>query len=148
MSEAADVIGDIITSVDLVIKIVSEISDATREQSTGIIQVNQAITQMDEMTQQNAALVEEAAASAEAMLEQALALTAAVHVFKLDGGEQGTRAVAAKHVAVSTIDRRAQPRLEDEKGLSGRPNKRKLIKAKEETDGDWEITRAELNGAN
>jgi methyl-accepting chemotaxis protein len=148
VSEAADVIGDIITSVDLVIKIVSEISDATREQSTGIIQVNQAITQMDEMTQQNAALVEEAAASAEAMLEQALALTAAVHVFKLDAGEQDTRAFAAKSVAVSTIDRRAQPRLEDEKSLSGHPKKRKLIKAKEDTDGDWEMTRAEFNSAN
>jgi methyl-accepting chemotaxis protein len=148
VSEAADVIGDIITSVDLVIKIVSEISDATREQSTGIIQVNQAITQMDEMTQQNAALVEEASASAEAMQEQALALTAAVHVFKLDAGEQGTRAVAAKRVAESTIDRRAQPRLEDEKRLSGHPKKRKLIKAKENTDGDWEIARAELNSAN
>jgi methyl-accepting chemotaxis protein len=139
VSEAAKVIGDIITSVDLVIKVVSEISDASREQSSGIIQVNQAITQMDEMTQQNAALVEEAAASAEAMQEQALALTAAVHVFKLEAGEQGMSTVAAKPVRG---DSARQPKLEDEIKLSGHHKKRKLIEAKEDADGDWEIARA------
>ncbi|MDP1786687.1 MAG: methyl-accepting chemotaxis protein, partial [Nitrosomonas sp.] len=56
----------------------------------GIEQVNQAVTQMDEVTQQNAALVEEAAAAAESMQEQAQTLTQAVSTFKLSGGSSHT----------------------------------------------------------
>ena len=59
---------------------------ASTEQSQGIEQVNQAIAQMDETTQQNAALVEEAAAAAESLQDQAGALAQAVSVFRLDGG--------------------------------------------------------------
>jgi len=104
VEEAAEVIGDIITSVDLVIKIVAEISSSTKEQSSGINQVNQAITQMDEMTQQNAALVEEAAAAAESMQEQSLVLTAAVHVFKLDKSNGNVQtAVSKPAVAPSAV---------------------------------------------
>jgi uncharacterized phage infection (PIP) family protein YhgE len=61
----------------------AEISAASMEQSSGIDQVNQAITQMDEVTQQNAALVEQAAAAAESLEEQAQALLESVGVFKL-----------------------------------------------------------------
>jgi hypothetical protein len=145
VAEAAEVIGDIITSVDLVIKVVSEISDATKEQSSGIIQVNQAITQMDEMTQQNAALVEEAAASAEAMLEQSLALTAAVSIFKLGTGKQGQHTVAAKSAMVAAHPTRLAPM--DDKRLSANAMKRRLAKTKEDTDGDWEIASA-VNAVN
>ena len=60
-----------------------EITAASQEQTPGIEQVNQAITQMDQVTQQNAALVEEAAAAAESMQEQAGSLVEAVSVFKL-----------------------------------------------------------------
>jgi len=60
-----------------------EISAASREQRTGIEEVGRAITQMDEMTQQNAALVEEATAAAESMKEQATRLTQLVGVFKV-----------------------------------------------------------------
>src|SRR5213082_1815814 len=61
----------------------NEISSASREQSSGIEQVNDAITQMDEMTQQNAALVEEAAAAAQSLQDQAQSLAASVSVFKI-----------------------------------------------------------------
>ncbi|MES2040590.1 MAG: hypothetical protein V4495_22455, partial [Pseudomonadota bacterium] len=68
--------------------------------SSGIEQVNLAITQMDEMTQQNAALVEQAAAAAESMEEQAVALAQAVSVFKLNGNaaqiSQQTKPVVSK----------------------------------------------------
>ncbi|VFR17723.1 Methyl-accepting chemotaxis protein I (serine chemoreceptor protein) [plant metagenome] len=64
-----------------------EISAASQEQSTGIEQVNRAVTQMDEVTQQNAALVEEAAAAAGSLQEQAVKLAEAVAVFRLQGGE-------------------------------------------------------------
>jgi hypothetical protein len=61
----------------------SEITAASQEQSSGIEEVNRAIAQMDEMTQQNAALVEQAAAAAESMQEQSVNLAQAVAVFKL-----------------------------------------------------------------
>jgi methyl-accepting chemotaxis protein len=61
----------------------SEISAASQEQSTGIEQVNQAVSQMDQVTQQNAALVEEASAAAHSMAEQAQALRDAVAVFRV-----------------------------------------------------------------
>jgi uncharacterized phage infection (PIP) family protein YhgE len=76
-----------------------EISAASTEQSQGIEQVNRAITQMDETTQQNAALVEEAAAAAESLQDQAASLSQAVAVFKtLSGGGQMT-AVSARLAA-------------------------------------------------
>jgi methyl-accepting chemotaxis protein len=62
----------------------AEITAASQEQSNGIEQVNQAIGQMDQVTQQNAALVEEAAAATESMQDQARALAEVVRVFKLD----------------------------------------------------------------
>ena len=66
----------------------AEISAASQEQSAGVDQVNQTITQMDETTQQNAALVEEATAAARAMEEQARALTESVSVFKLHANKR------------------------------------------------------------
>jgi methyl-accepting chemotaxis protein len=63
--------------------IMGEITSASREQSVGIDEVNQAIGQMDQVTQQNAALVEEAAAAAESMQHQSQALAQAVSVFKI-----------------------------------------------------------------
>ncbi len=65
----------------------SEISAASQEQSAGIEQVNQTVTQMDETTQQNAALVEEATASARALEEQAGELREAVSLFRLGSAD-------------------------------------------------------------
>jgi methyl-accepting chemotaxis protein len=64
-----------------------EITAATQEQSNGIEEVNQAITQMDEMTQQNAALVEQAAAAAESMRDEAARLSEAVAVFRIEAAQ-------------------------------------------------------------
>jgi methyl-accepting chemotaxis protein-1 (serine sensor receptor) len=63
----------------------TEISAASSEQTSGIEQINQAVTQMDTVTQQNAALVEEAAAAATALQEQAEKLNQVVGFFRLDG---------------------------------------------------------------
>jgi hypothetical protein len=79
---------EIVTSVKHVADIMSEITAASQEQSSGIEQVNHAIAQMDEMTQQNAALVEQAAAAAESMRTQASTLAQAVAVFKLNSVDQ------------------------------------------------------------
>ncbi|AJP59201.1 hypothetical protein UC34_24105 [Pandoraea vervacti] len=79
---------EIVQAVKRVTDIMGEISAASAEQSSGIEQVNRAVTQMDEVTQQNAALVEEAAAAAGALESQAHELRAAVSVFQT--GEAGT----------------------------------------------------------
>ncbi len=83
VDRAGKTMDTIVASVRQVADIMSEITAASQEQRTGIEHVNQAIGQMDEMTQQNAALVEEAAAAAESMRDQTVRLTDAMHVFKL-----------------------------------------------------------------
>ncbi|KAG1607111.1 hypothetical protein G6F45_013837 [Rhizopus arrhizus] len=76
---------EIVGKVGRVNELMAEISAASREQSAGIEQVNQTVVQMDETTQQNAALVEEATAASRALEEQAHALTTSVSVFKVEG---------------------------------------------------------------
>ena len=76
---------EIVSSVKRVADIMSEITAASQEQSDGIEQVNQAIGQMDEMTQQNAALVEQAAAAAQSMQDQAQQLLREIGMFRLAG---------------------------------------------------------------
>jgi methyl-accepting chemotaxis protein len=82
--QAGQTMSEIVSSVQRVTDIMSEISAASQEQYAGIEQVNQTITQMDETTQQNAALVEEASAAARAMEEQAGQLTEAVSIFRVE----------------------------------------------------------------
>ncbi|PPT74272.1 hypothetical protein XthCFBP4691_19980 [Xanthomonas theicola] len=81
---AGQTMGEIVTSVQRVTAIMGEISGASQEQSAGIEQVNHTVTQMDEATQQNAALVEEATAAARSMEEQAANLMVSVRRFRLD----------------------------------------------------------------
>ncbi len=83
VDEAGEAMDDIVTSVQLVADIIKGTADASQEQSIGIEQVNQAVGQMDEITQQNAALVEEAAAAAESLQNQAARLTELVDHFTL-----------------------------------------------------------------
>ena len=92
VDEAGKTMGEIVSSVKRVTDIMSEIAAASAEQSAGIEQVNQTVTQMDDATQQNTALVEEAAAAAESLQEQAGKLAEAVSVFKLDGMAYSARA--------------------------------------------------------
>ena len=86
VDEAGTTMKDVLDSVKRVTLIMDEIMSASEEQATGIEQINLALTQMDQVTQQNAALVEEAAAAAESMREQAETLVTAVSVFKLRHG--------------------------------------------------------------
>ncbi|OEZ90753.1 methyl-accepting chemotaxis protein [Duganella phyllosphaerae] len=84
VSTAGVTMDEVVSSVQRLTSIVGEITAASREQEVGIEQINQAITSMDTVTQQNAALVEEAAAATSALQEQAGKLAQAVSVFKLD----------------------------------------------------------------
>jgi methyl-accepting chemotaxis protein len=90
VDKAGRTMGEIVQSISRVTQIMSQISSASEEQSIGIAQVNDAITQMDQVTQQNAALVEQAAAAAESMQQQSARLAEAVSVFKLDATQFAT----------------------------------------------------------
>jgi methyl-accepting chemotaxis protein len=87
VDEAGEAMGDIVTSVELVVEIISGIAIASQQQSAGIEQVNQAVGQMDEATQQSAALMEQAAAAAKSLQDQAGHLEEMVNRFKLDDGQ-------------------------------------------------------------
>jgi methyl-accepting chemotaxis protein len=81
--QAGDAMQDIVAQVKRVSDLIGEITSATLEQNSGIGQVNNAVTQLDQVTQQNAALVEESAAAAESMKAQAHKLAQSVSVFRL-----------------------------------------------------------------
>jgi len=83
VGRAGETMQDLVSAVGRVTAIMGDISTASKEQSAGIDQVGKAVTQMDQMTQQNAALVEEAAAAAQALEEQAGLLRASVASFRL-----------------------------------------------------------------
>ncbi|MFZ6689372.1 methyl-accepting chemotaxis protein [Undibacterium sp. SXout11W] len=89
VDQAGVAMTNIVTSIKKVSDVVSEISNASHEQSSGIDQINQAVIHMDESTQQNAALVEQAAAAASSLQEQANKLTQVVSVFKLNNSGGG-----------------------------------------------------------
>ncbi|RQU16176.1 methyl-accepting chemotaxis protein [Burkholderia cenocepacia] len=100
VDEAGRTMSDVISAVQRVTDIMGEIAAASEEQSGGIDQVARAVTQMDEVTQQNAALVEEAAAAAQSLEEQAARLRETAAVFQLDDGAARAGAavvVAARH---------------------------------------------------
>ncbi len=83
VDQAGSTMSEVVDSIKRVTDIMNEITAASHEQSSGIEQINQAIGQMDEVTQQNAALVEEAAAASASLQEQARNLSQVVSVFKL-----------------------------------------------------------------
>jgi methyl-accepting chemotaxis protein len=84
VDQAGATMNEIVESVKRVADIINEIAAASQEQTVGIEQINQAVLHMDQVTQQNAALVEEAAAAADSMQEQARELAGAVSVFRLN----------------------------------------------------------------
>jgi len=98
VAQAGVTMAEVVSSVKRVTDVMGEITAASQEQSAGIEEINRAITQMDETTQQNAALVEQAAAAAQSLQDQAGRLTQAVSVFKING---------TQHYAVSPVTTRA-----------------------------------------
>nr|WP_244146640.1 methyl-accepting chemotaxis protein [Paraburkholderia sp. BCC1876] len=86
VQQAGTTMGEILLAVQRVTDIMGEIAAASEEQSTGIAQVGRAVTQMDEVTQQNAALVEQAAAAAASLQDQAGRLRDTVSAFRVNGG--------------------------------------------------------------
>jgi len=103
-NRSGETLQDIMLAVKKVSDIVAEIAAASQEQSAGIHQVNKAVTQMDEMTQQNAALVEEATSASEAMREQALGLKKQVMFFHL--GEEENESLPPSPPPIVTVQAR------------------------------------------
>ncbi|MDO9281450.1 MAG: methyl-accepting chemotaxis protein, partial [Methylotenera sp.] len=125
---------EIVTSVQRVTDIMGEISAASVEQSQGINQVNSAITSMDEVTQQNAALVEQAAAAAESLVDQAVGLMDTVSAFRLSGASYKSNG------NVRALARPATPKFAS-KASTVKPSAKstpKLSVNAGSNDGDWE----------
>jgi methyl-accepting chemotaxis protein len=112
VQDAGSTMGEIVASVQRVTDVIGEITAAAAEQSEGIAQVNGAVASLDQMTQQNAALVEESAAAAESLKDQALRLTATMQVFRLSGADHHAAAPVPAPAArpVAAAPRPAAPR--------------------------------------
>ncbi|OBU68568.1 chemotaxis protein [Stenotrophomonas maltophilia] len=134
--KAGATMGEIVASVQRVTDIMAEISAASQEQSAGIEQVNQTVVQMDETTQQNAALVEEATAAARAMEEQAVHLSEAVARFRLASSNTG--AAAPVHAAASSAPRRAAAAPVPVAKAAPARTQRAAVQPALATDGDWQ----------
>jgi methyl-accepting chemotaxis protein len=113
--DAGKTMTEVVSSVNRVSHIIGEIASATSEQSTGIAQVNQAVADLDKVTQQNASLVEESTAASEQLRELAVEMTQAVSVFRMAEGK--AVALAAPKAAVKLSARPAPKALP--KGGSG-----------------------------
>jgi methyl-accepting chemotaxis protein len=135
VAQAGQTMEEIVGSIRRVTDIMSEITAASVEQSAGIEQVNLAITQMDEVTQQNAALVEEAAAAAEALEEQAQNLAVSVATFKVEEGAGGT-AAARRLPAPAQAPARKGTALA--KAVPGKAAAKPRAKPQPDDDGEWE----------
>jgi methyl-accepting chemotaxis protein len=101
VDDAGRTMDEVVDSVGRVTHIMSEITAASQEQGAGIAQINDAIIQMDQVTQQNAALVEQAAAAAAALKELAANLTRVVGVFKLNDSDNLLTVAAPGPVALA-----------------------------------------------
>ena len=136
VENAGSTMDEVVISVKRVADIISEIAAASAEQSQGIAQVNDAVTILDEATQQNAALVEQAAAAAMSLVEQANALTDVVAVFKLAGTTtQDKRAVGSPLRTLASKVRIAAPEY---KTTPKPATKLSLAKTVTSIDGDWD----------
>jgi len=133
--QAGSTMGEIVASVQRVTDIMAEISAASQEQSAGIEQVNQTVVQMDETTQQNAALVEEATAAARAMEDQAVQLGEAVARFRL--ASQGTMAIPARPLA-APVPRQVAAAAPAAKPAPARALRTATAQPALATDGDWQ----------
>ena len=129
VEQAGKTMQDIVSSVQRVTDIMGEITAASSEQSAGIDQVNAAVTSMDETTQQNAALVEQAAAAAESLVEQAIQLSDVVSVFKLDNARATTNRRAPSSPLRAPV-KKVSP-------AASKPAAAKVV-AKTGTDDEWE----------
>ena len=153
VQDAGATMSEIVASVQRVTDVIGEITAAASEQSSGIGQVNGAVTSLDQMTQQNAALVEQSAAAAESLRDQAAKLSQAMQVFKLSGSGTGQkpgpatgyRAPAAAPIMVNRPAPAAAPKAKAKAISAPAPAPASALAPAAKTapaggadDGDWE----------
>ena len=137
VDEAGKTMNEVVNSVQRVSEIIGQIAAATHEQSSGIGQVNTAVTELDRVTQQNAALVEESAAASESLNQQALRLAQSVAVFKVHNTHEAAALSAPARTPSIAAPRAARPLAAPAK--SAMPSARPLPKAVDAAgvDDDW-----------
>ena len=132
VDQSGETMDKVVTAIKRVNDIMAEIAAASIEQATGIDEVGKAITQMDEMTQQNAALVEEAAAAAESMQAQAEQLASRVAMFKISSSPQSSKPVSKQ---VEKIERTQVTKPQAKISRAKPASKSSLL---HNEDDDWE----------
>ena len=135
VDQAGATMKEIVTSIQRVTDIMGEITTASQEQTSGLDQINQAIGQMDDITQQNVALVEEAAAAAGSLQDQASMLSKVVGVFTLDAAPNRRPVQAALARPAAAPPRTPAPRAAIAQKVAVAPPARKKVAAGAE---DWE----------
>lgn len=144
VAEAGNTMGEIVTSVQHVTQLISEINSSIQEQSVGLGNLSNTVNEMDESTQRNAAMTEEAAAAANSLQEQALQLSQAVGIFKLSADMYVAKPVAAKAASSSASSKPNQPRVTLKKSVPAiassfeKTNDKKSSVAQSNSAGDWE----------
>ena len=135
VDETGQTFTELVAAIEDVGKMIADIDSAGKEQSAGIGEVSAAVSQMDQMTQQNAALVEEAAASSKSMEEQSQALLDQVAFFDTEGEEEELAPVVRRQTR-----RRARPsaRADSRQTVARPPSQRRRTRARTETDHEWE----------
>ena len=129
VADAGTTMNDIVRSVQSVTDMIGEITAASSEQSAGISQVNQAVGNLDQMTQQNAALVEESAAAAQSLREQAEHLAQVVSVFKVNGAAY-TGVAPPVHVAHKPAPQAPRvPSAPAKTAMAGKPATQRIAQA-------------------
>ena len=142
VDEAGATMTEVVTSIQRVNDIMGEISAASSEQSTGVSQVGEAVTQIDQVTQQNAALVEEMAAAASSLQSQSDDLVNTVAVFTLGGSSSAAHHRATPHLYTTAPHKSVMPRKAPATRLNAPvpklAKKTSPAPALSDTSGDWE----------
>ncbi|MGK5027314.1 methyl-accepting chemotaxis protein [Janthinobacterium sp. RB2R34] len=139
VEQAGSTMHEVVTSVKRVTDVMSDILSASQEQSSGIEQINIAVTQMDNVTQQNAALVEEAAAASQAMQQQVSSLNDVVSVFQIGAAASATH--APRVALAATAPRAPAQRAIQQRAPASRVvamRKPALAKVAKVAESDWE----------
>ena len=133
VDKAGATMQEVVQSIRRVTDIMGEISAASNEQSAGVVQVGDAVSSMDQVTQQNAALVEEMAAAASSLRIQSDELVHAVSVFQITADAQGAPRGVATHSAAPRAAAPLQPAVAKAAALSAKPSKPAFLAAERGT---------------
>lgn len=134
VDEAGKTMGEIVVQVQRVADLINEIGAASAQQSSGIEQIGGAVAQLDQVTQQNAALVEEGAAAAESLKHQASQLAEAVAAFRLAGGSEAVDTAVGPHAPSTAAARPHQ--IADAAQAPSRPDQPRQ-RATTDADASW-----------